>query len=370
MRMTQSMFQYAIRNEFADGQTLEFVPSAVRPLGLSELTALAAQPDASVTLQWLADSPKINGAAVDGTARLNQRLTFSEPMKIYALVRHGGWLPVPFVSPARFLLDRNVVSNFRNLRVSQRFPDRDAYRLWTAFFDQGAGLFNPLPYAFEGSERRVQSFHEFVQAFEQGTKEIEATFPRSGVVRFSSAHYRVAYAQLQAMHARTPREIAFFCEICPLLVAPTSDARLRSVCDRVLAVADQLGVDRQSLAVVAALSCLFEDPRSGAWSIGRNILKPKQRYEPADAYNAISDLRHIEMAALGHASTVDAQFAFCTSDRAVAALWCVLRIHDVVETVTGPEFMIDYLQELFPRLTEAAINEVVSLLSTRRKEKC
>ena len=42
----------------------------------------------------------------------------------------------------------------------------------------------------------------------------------------------------------------------------------------------------------------------------------------------------------------------------------MLRIHDVVETVTGPEFMIDYPQELFPRLTEAAINEVVSLLST------
>jgi hypothetical protein len=293
---------------------------------------------------------------------MDWRLAFGEPMSIYALVPNGGWLPVPFVSPQHFLLDRNVVANFHKLRENLAFTDRKAYQFWTGFFEQGTALFNPLPYAFEGKACRILSFEDFVHAFEEGVQKIEGILPRSRVVRYSPVHYRMAYAQLQAMHAKTPREIEFICEVCPLLVVPTAATNLRSVAERVLATADRLSVDRQSLAVLTALSCLFEDPSSGTWSIGRKILKPKQTYKAADAYNAICDLRHIELAALGHAWMVNGRFALCTSDRAVASLWCALGIRDVVETATGPEFTIDISSELFPRLTETTISEIANLL--------
>jgi hypothetical protein len=255
------------------------------------------------------------------------------------------------------------VANFRKLRHNQSFTDRKAHEFWTRFFEQSTALFNLLPYAFEGKARRVPSFEEFVLAFDQGVKEVEETFPRSRVVRYSPAQYRIAYTQLQAIHANTPREIEFLCEVVNLLVAPTADAKLHSIADRILETAERVTVGRQSLAVLMALSCLFEDPRSGTKSIGRKILKPNQTYEAADAYNAICDLRHIELAAFGHAWVTQGQFALCTSDKAVASLWCALGIRDVVQTSTGTEFTFDFSPELFPRLTEAAIGEMASLLA-------
>ena len=342
---------------------MEFIPTAVRPLGLGELTALLLQPHASITLQCLARDPKINGDIVTGTATMDGRLTFNEPATIYALVPNGGWLPVPFISPQHFLLDRNVVVNFRKLRQNRNFSDRKAHQFWTGFFEQGTALFNPLPYALEGEARRVPDFDEFVQAFEQGVKDVEEIFPRCGVVRYSPDHYRLAYAQLQAIHANTPSEIEFICEISPLLVAPTSGAKLRSVADRMLEIADRHKVGRQSLALLIALSCLFEDPQSRSKSIGRKILNPSQTYNAGDAYNAISDLRHIELAATGHAWVTQGSFALCTSDKAVASLWCALGIRDIVQTTTGAEYTFDFSPDLFPRLTEAGIREMASLLA-------
>jgi hypothetical protein len=122
--MSKFPFPFSFRGEFADGQSVEFVPTVVRPLGLAELEAMSEQPNASVTLQWLAENPKINGDTVPGTARTNGRLTFSEPVTIYALVPTGGWFPVPFVSPQEFLLDRNVVANFYKLRQQLSFTNR------------------------------------------------------------------------------------------------------------------------------------------------------------------------------------------------------------------------------------------------------
>jgi hypothetical protein len=361
--MSRSAFHFAFHCAFADGKTLEFVPTVVRPLGLGDLTALSLQADAFVTLQCLTEDPKINGNIVAGMAKMDGRLSFSEKMAIYALVPNGGWLPVPFVSPQHFLLDSNVVANFRKLRQNQNLTDGKAHELWTRFFEQGTALFNAFPYALEGNSRRILNFDEFVQAFEQGAREVARIFPRSQVVRYSPADRRIAYSQLQALHANTPREIEFFCEISPLLEAPTSGAKLRLVADRILAASERAGVNRKSLAVVIALSCLYEDPRSRTRSIGRRILKPKRAYDAGDAYNAICDLRHVELAAAGQALTTHGRFALCTSDKAVASLWCALGIRDVITTVTGTEYTFDFSPELFPRLDEDGIREIAGLLA-------
>lgn len=146
------------------------------------------------------------------------------------------------------------MANFRKLRHNESFTNRKAHEFWAKFFEQGTALFNPLPYAFEGNARRIPEFGEFVQAFEQGVKDVAETFPLSRVVRYSPAHYQQAYAQLfRPMHANTFREIEFLCEISSLLAMPTSPAKLRSAADCILKAAEKHSVDRQSLAVLIAL---------------------------------------------------------------------------------------------------------------------
>lgn len=363
--MSQPAPNLSFRAAFADGQSLGFCPKAIRPYGLSEIRALARERNPSLTLECLADNPIVNGETVNGTGRLRGRITFTEPAKIFALVPNGGWFPVPFASPQHFLLDRNVVANFHKLRRRENFSDRASYEHWTGFFDQGTAFFNPLPYAFEGSAKRIPGFEEFVQAFERGVRELQTAFPNCRVVRYSASQYRMVYSVLLTIHTKTPREIAFLCEAAQIVLPYASDAKLRSLADRILALADRHNVDRQSLALLVVLSCIYANPKAPAADyIGRMILKPTQDFGPADAYNAVSDLRHIELAALGYAHiATDSGFALCTSDMGVASLWCALGIRDMTETAGETEFTVDYLPELFPRLTD--LEEIAHMLAGR-----
>jgi hypothetical protein len=175
----------------------------------------------------------------------------------------------------------------------------------------------------------------------------------------------MVYSVLLTIHTKTPREISFLCEAAQIVLPYARDAKLRSLADRILAMADRHHVDRQSLVVLVLLSCIYANPKApAADSIGRMILKPKQDFGPADAYNAISDLRHIELAALGHAHiATDARFALCTSDVGVASLWCALGIRDITETAEETEFTVDYMPELLPRLTD--LKEIGHMLAGR-----
>jgi hypothetical protein len=346
-----------------DGRTVDVVPTAVRPLGLNELRILSSDPTATLVLEVVGQDPVIDGTQRPGTATVAARMTFREAVPIYALVP-GGWLPPPFVLSGRYMLDRNAVANFRKLRLNQGLNLRDAFELWTSFFEQGAALFNTLPHAFEGSLRREQCFDEFVNAFEAGAYEVEQTFPKSKVIRLSDDQYRLAYGEGQRLYANCGREIEFVCQVNPLLVEATATQSLPSVRDRILATAHRIGVDRQSLAVLVALSCLYEDPGSSQKSIGRKILKPRREYTSSDAYNAVNDLRHIELAAFAHAYVAGEPFAFCTCDKAVALLWCALGIRDVTQTPEGTEYVYDFGVDMFPRLRDEGVGEIASLLAS------
>ena len=51
------------------------------------------------------------------------------------------------------------------------------------------------------------------------------------------------------------------------------------------------------------------------------------------------------------------------SSPAVASLWCALGIRDITETAGETEFTIDYMPELFPRLTY--LEEIAHMLAER-----
>ena len=76
--MHEPACHFRINCDFTDGRSLEFVPTAVRPLGLSELTALSLDADALITLQCLTEDPKIDRSIIRGTGKMDGRLRFSE----------------------------------------------------------------------------------------------------------------------------------------------------------------------------------------------------------------------------------------------------------------------------------------------------
>jgi hypothetical protein len=339
---------------------VEFVPRFVHPLGTAELHLLHKQTGA-VDLQFEADDPSVNGERKSGRATIRTTITFGRQPIIFALVR-GGWLPLPLAIPPRFLVDRNIVIALRKLRFGQ-LVERQEITWWFQFFEKGSAIFNPLPYAFEAGYRRKPTMEEFVAAYDEGVAELSRSFPKCEVVSYQSANYQGAYAQLEALDERNAAETEFLMRTCGLVANRVSRSRESKVLKRIVSTADSLGIPRASLAVLGIISCLFEDLHGTVPSIGRKVIKPSDMYSKADAFNALNDLRHIELAVAGQVYFGDDAFCLCTRDRAIAMLWCALCPRGVSPTDGAVKLTFDLTSHLVPRLMEEEILELKSLLA-------
>lgn len=343
---------------------MEFAPNYVHPLGLSDLRMLLQHPKAAVEMNFEAAHPLINGQQQTGRANVKTKIAFNEPPTIYALV-HRGWLPMPFAIPPRFLVDRNVVISLRKLRLGRLVSSGPALMWWTKLFEKGSATFNPLPYAFEAGFRRKPTMAEFVAAYDEGAAELREALPRCDVIRFEQVHYLAAYAQLEAFDSQSESESEFLLRTCPLVVDRTSRHKEQEVVGAILNIADQCRVPRTAFVVLAVLSCLYEDVHGSPPSIGRQVIKPKRTYTEFDAFNALSDLRHIELAASGQAYFRENAFSLCTCDRAIALFWCALSLRGESLTGVGVEFTFDLTTDLFPRLSATDLESLKLQLRAR-----
>jgi hypothetical protein len=108
----------------------------------------------------------------------------------------------------------------------------------------------------------------------------------------------------------------------------------------------------RSLVVLAILSCLYERIDGSGFTAARKIIKPRTTYTRQNAYNALSDLRALEIFVSG-LGFQRGPFALCTCDRAIAAFWCGLNAHDHRWENEQFSFTMGLTEDLFPRLGEA-----------------
>jgi hypothetical protein len=135
----------------------------------------------------------------------------------------------------------------------------------------------------------------------------------------------------------------------------------KSIIDKIHLEAKQFGVRLNSIVFISALSCIYDDPHGILFSIGRKLLKPKIKYEMPDAFNAISDLRNIELAAAGMTYFPENPFALATCDYALASLWCAISLRGL--PASGKlEFHFNLTKELFPRLSDIDLKNMENLL--------
>lgn len=355
------MTHLSFRCECDSGDIVEFVPRFTHPLGAAELHLLHKQ-TAAVDLQFEADDPSINGKHQPTRATVRTTVTFGKRPVIFSLVK-GGWLPLPLAIPPRFLVDRNVVIALRKIRLGQLALEEQEIKWWLQFFEQGSAIFNPLPYAFEAGHRRKPTMEEFVAAYDEGVAELSRSFPKCEVVSYQSVNYQGAYAQLEAFDERNAAETEFLRRTCELVADRVPRRKESEALKRIVDAADGVGVPRASLAVLGVISCLFEDLHGAAPLIGRKIIKPRKQYSAADAFNALNDLRHIELAVAGQAYFGDHAFYLCTRDRPIAMLWCALSPRGTSPAGGALEFTFDLTRDLVPRLKDDEILELKSLLA-------
>ena len=339
------------------GELIDFVPDQVRPLRVNDLRTVEIAPLHRAQLHFSSKHLSVDGVEESQKGPMCIGIEFHDAPLPYALVP-GGWLPVPFVIPQKFLVDRNVLATFKKIRNNSPRADDKAFGSWTAFWDDGAPQFNPLPYAYEAGFRRMPSYREFVSAFDDGASELRLALPNVDIVRFDKHSYEVAYGELQQLCTRNLREQSFLLEVIPMVLNRLSGSRQKTIVNDIIIVADNQKLQRQSFVVLAALSCVFEDASGSAFQIGRRVLKPMANYADGDAYNAISDLRNIELTAVTQAMFPNEPFALCTNDRAVAYLWSALAPRAALREDRSIGLTFDISTELLPRLNNEEIAEL------------
>lgn len=350
-----------IRCELDDSRTAEVTPVGFEPLAVSDLWRVQADRGTGVKFRFRGTDAKFDGVVQTGQFDVSMTLHFTMSPAPYALVA-GGWLPLPFVLPQRFLVDRNVVSTLRRIREHGANDGDTTFEWWTKFFKGGAATFNPLLYAYEGAQRRIPTRAEFDHSFSEGRRELLEAFPEATIIDFHDVHAQAAYAQLEALAARGERDASFLIDVVPLILERISRRSENRVRDQILGLALKHGVIPSAPVCLAVFSALFDDVHGSVPSIGRRLLKPKRNYTVEDAYNAVSDLRHVELAALSGAVVDDGQFALCTADRALAEFWSALAVRG--ESTSDALLNLHYSvgAELMPRLQQTEVNELAALL--------
>ena len=282
------------------------------------------------------------------SARLSLKIRFKQPMTVYAL-QIGGWLPLAVASCPLLLVDRNIVSIIKEIAKGSPRSDLAANNWWLSFLNSSNYKINPVLCAMEGDTRTSPSFEEFRASFDEARSQLSAALPNAQIIMFGEEHYRAAYETVQDFAERYNAELDFLMQVAPWLFMRNRGSNLMQVEQDLLQLASDLGLDKLSLVVIAALSCLYE-PRDGLEPlIGRNIIKPKMKFSAQQAHNAISDLRALEFLASANALNGPPS-AFCTRDKYLAAFWCSIQVAAPTWHGGRISFGVTMDDQLFPRL--------------------
>lgn len=136
------LFRYTAES----GEIIEFTAEAIEPLRFDDLVSSEAQ-----TYQLNINATSITGlpdrSEPAGPGTVTMPITFREPVSVFGLI-DGGWLPLPFVEPAKFLADRNVVVALAQIRRKVSRADLDHTDWWFQFFNRRSIEINPALLCF------------------------------------------------------------------------------------------------------------------------------------------------------------------------------------------------------------------------------
>lgn len=293
--------------------------------------------------------------------KLTMKVNFHQPVTVFSLVL-GGWFPLALSSASVHVLDRNILVWLRKASrgITQR-KDHEANRWWLEFLNRPSQTINPVFCAMEGAQTRVPTLVEFQEEYECACNEVQAYFPDAAVLRHDAAAFAALYEIITNVSTRHASEVDFLRAVAPIIREPKTGRALTQARDFILEQAVGLGF-KASFTLLAALSCLYEGNRSGTWVAAKRVIKPKARYTPQQAHNALSDIRALELLAAGSALG-GPTLSLCTRDRALAAFWCHLGIkHSSLE---GNAFTVvyDLSPQMFPTLSEEERVDLVQRLA-------
>ncbi|VVO32211.1 hypothetical protein PS726_05082 [Pseudomonas fluorescens] len=338
------------------GNRLSFTGVELRPLGYSDLVNQRQGNTITIPLNWqnakVVEST-VSGIDIDSVASGNATLRSVYSSRTIGLVK-GGWLPsgLGLQGGMVILPDRCTVSElnrrFRN-GTKTKEEDRDFLDM---FAERGVRI-NPLLFALEGNLRAEPSAEVVEQQLEEAYAKIRAALPLAKLEPEGKSGLQGIVGIIQDTSLALERKQEFLMHLAPKLQAPVSAQRKAPLWDEILRASDKFGVPRQSLVVLAALSSVaVPNGRSPA----KRVLKLTANYTVADAYNALADLRSLELLMCLFALYPSEKLMLCTDDRNLALFWAGIQAYEFTWCNGFASFKMSPVDALLPDVSPAQMS--------------
>lgn len=339
-------------------RSITFVGIEFRPLGYKQLADARLHQPVTVPLDWynakLVETD-VPGVDLDGIAKGNATLESIFSSTTVSLQR-GGWLPSGLAVTRRgvtVLLDRNVVA-----QIKARYDGGSVVAADRDFLDMLSDLevrINPLLFAMEGNGRVIPSPSTVEAQLQEAVQIIRKALPKAELF-IGEENLKGALGLVEDTRPGLERRQAFLLKIAPALDPPTSRRMLDARWREILEAADLHGVPRNTLVVLAALSAAAV-PNSK--SPAKKVLKFRPGYSAGDAYNALADLRSLELLIHLYALFPEERPALFTADKALALFWTGIQASGFRMETNGLAYDLAPLEELFPGDTIARWQEAI-----------
>jgi hypothetical protein len=257
----------------------------------------------------------------------------------------GGWLPSGLAAHRAntvVMLDRNIVS-----KVTDRF-DAGVKKAREPDFIDVFGDFpvrlNPILFAMEGNAKSTPSPDLVKNQLDEAVRKLRRALPKANLL-VGPGSVEAALAMIQATRPHMEQAESFLLQLAPLLKSPIGKRNFEARWNDVVHIADACGVDRSSLVFLAALSTVAI-PNGG--SPAKGVLNFKADYSAADAYNALADLRSLEMLMMFFAVYPNERMQLCTADRDLALFWTGILAHEFRREGDETLFTLSPLEGILP----------------------
>ncbi|RWC92298.1 MAG: hypothetical protein EOS72_01905 [Mesorhizobium sp.] len=341
------LYREMAQDDGTPGRTIAFSGANVQPLGYTDLAEARLHEKLTIPLTW--ENATVIGTDIEGLDNSKKHTVKATLQSVFTsraigLVK-GGWLPSGLAATrlgTTVLVDRNVVSEIigrfdggKNVGAEPDFLD--------LFADRPVRI-NPLLFAMEGNARRIPSPELLRSQLDEAVTKLQAALPAAKLV-VGPGSLQGALGLIEESRSGFERKQRFLLRVAPGLTSPVSRRNMQARWNEVIAGADACGVSRSSLVVLAALSSVAI-PNSG--SPAKKLLKFKEGYCEEDAYNALADLRSLEMLIYVFGFFPGELVQLCTADRNLALFWTGIRASNFARFGTGIAFDLSPVEELVP----------------------
>jgi len=324
-------------------RTIAFTDVDIVPRSYEELAAARLHEPITIPLQMFNGrivETDVEGVDTSRYAHVTTTLISPFTARAIGLVR-GGWLPSGLAATRDTTLlmpDRNIVT-----AIAGRSRGKSRARDFLDLFRDRPVQVSPLLYALEGNGRALPTPHEARQQLAEAIAKLGEALPQARLMVGPESAIGLL-GLIEDSRATMAAKQKFLIRLAPALAAPVSRRDRDTRWNDVLVAAADCGVAPDSLVVLAALSVVVHP---GACA-PRRLLKLHAGYDEADAYNALSDIRSLELLLYSLALQPGLDTQLCTADRALALFWVGLNATEIEAADDGIRWTLQPHDAILP----------------------